>query len=377
MTARATTFVSVDRARIKEDRASGGCQPVIRVQRGPTTALAVEAEIMGPSRVKYRLDPPPGVPNVWIETEADVRINTEPGRATVPESSPGRAPSPARPRPLYSRLLQTDLLDQAVRRVEADLARQPFRLDWLRRLGSLQRQIGDHAGALRTYQTLKTVAPADPVAARLVAILTGQPVPLEPWPEPFVLESDFLSLPRLEELLAFTAQQRDAFAPTPVGSAAGNSYDANARWCENVWDVTSIATWLLPLVLARLPQALAQLGLAAQPLEIRDCKITHYGDGGFFGPHVDRGGGFTDRVLGLILYFHFPPKRFRAGGLAIYDRDLRTGGAASSCTTIIPEQNQLVLLGSDCWHEVLPVRCAPDQWDAGRFTFNGWICRPQ
>jgi SM-20-related protein len=312
------------------------------------------------------------VPNVWNETAADVRIGDDPVVNSGP-LPPG--PVPARPRPLYSRLLQTDLLDQAVRRVEADVAREPHRVDLLRRLGSLQRQNGDLVGALRTYVMLTAVAPADPVAAQLVAILQGQAVPVEPWPEPFVLVRDFLPAERLAELLEFTARQHDTFAPTPVGSKDGNVYDANARWCESVWNVESISAWLLPLVQARLPLALTQLGLPPQPLEIRDCKITRYGDGGFFGPHVDRAGGFTERILGLVLYFHYPPKRFTAGGLAIYDRDLRTGEAAMSCTTIIPEQNELVLLGSDCWHEVLPVHCAPDEWEAGRFTFNGWICR--
>jgi hypothetical protein len=375
MTDPPTTFVSVDRARLKEDRASGGCQPVIRVQRGATTALATEAEILGPSRVKYRLDPPPGVPNVWIETEADVRIGDELAaeRATRPPAGP--VPAAPRPRPLLSRLLQTNLLDQAIRQVEAGLAREPHHPDLLRRLGDLQRQTGDHAGALDTYEALKAVAPADPSVARIVAILRGQAVPVVPWPEPFVLDRSFLPDERLDELLAFTARQRDAFAPTPVLHQGRASYDANARWCANVWDVGPVVEWLLPLIQVRLPQALTQLGLPTQPLEIRDCKITHYGDGGFFGPHVDRGAGARNRVLGFVLYFHFPPKRFTGGGLAIYDRDLRTGGPATSCSTIIPEQNQLVLLGSDCWHEVLPVSCAADQWDTGRFTFNGWICR--
>jgi SM-20-related protein len=213
------------------------------------------------------------------------------------------------------------------------------------------------------------------VAARMLAILRGQASASAPWPEPFVLHRAFLPDERLDDLLAFAAGQRDAFAPTPVLHQGRTTYDSNARWCANAWDVGPIADWLLPLIQARLPSALAQLDLPAEPLEIRDCKITQYGDGGFFGPHVDRGPGAETRVLGFILYFHFPPKRFTGGGLAIYDRDLRTGGPATTCTTIIPDQNQLVLLGSDCWHEVLPVQCPAEPWNAGRFTFNGWICR--
>jgi SM-20-related protein len=371
MTEPTTTFVSVDRAKLKEDRASGQRQPVIRVQQGGMTAFGTEAEILGPSRIKYHLEPPPGVPNVWIETDAEVRVSDQP--VPSPSSSPVGPPQVRpEPRPLLSRLLQTDLLEQAIRKIEADLAREPERLDLLRRLGNLQRQVGDHARALDTFERLRAISPADPVATRLIAILKGGGSSLVFWPEPFVLDRDFLSAERFDQLLTFTAQHREAFAPTPV---ARHTYNANSRWSSSVREVGPISEWLLPLLQARLPRALAQLDLPAQPLEVRDCKITHYGDGGFFGPHVDRGAGHVDRVLGFILYFYFAPKRFTGGGLAIYDRDLGTGAAATSCTTILPEQNQLVLLAADCWHEVLPVRCSPDQWDAGRFTFNGWVYR--
>jgi hypothetical protein len=366
---REKTHISVDRAILKQDRRDGTRSPALRLQRGADVQMTIEADVLGPSRVTYRPDAPPGGPQVWIETEAEVRPDAASVGAPVE-----RRPAP-RPQPLLSRVMQSTLLERAVAEVAARVGREPARADLVRRLGDLQRQSGDLAAALATYQRLLELVPSDATAGRIVAILEGRALAPAVWPEPVVLEQAFLPPDVLDQLLALTRAQRDTFAPTPVGGTA-NHYDPSKRYCTNTWTIEPVASRILPLIQNRLHLVLPRLGVPAQPLEIRDCKITCYGNGGFFGPHVDRGPGVEDRVLGFVLHFHFPPKRFRGGGLAVYDRDLRTGGPAISATTIVAHQNQLVLLGSDCWHEVLPVECAPDEWDAGRFTFNGWICRP-
>lgn len=367
---RERTQISVDRAILKQDRRDGTRSPALRLQRGAAVQMMLEADILGPSRVTYRPDAPPGGPQVWIETDAEVRPDAASAGAPVERRSP-----PPRPKPLLSRVMQSTLLERSIADVGARVGREPARADLVRRLGDLQRQSGDLAAALATYRRLLELVPADSAAGRIVAILEGQPLAPAVWPEPVVIEPDFLPSDVLDGLLALTRAERDTFAPTPVGGTR-NHYNPNARHCTNIWTIEPVGSRILPLIQNRLPLVLPRLGIPAQPLELRDCKITCYGNGGFFGPHVDRGPGVEDRELGFVLHFHFPPKRFAGGGLAVYDRDLRTGGPAISATTIVARQNQLVLLGSDCWHEVLPVECSPDEWDAGRFTLNGWICRP-
>jgi hypothetical protein len=373
-----TTFVSVDRARVKQNHDDGEQLPVIRVHHGTTVSLTSEVEILGPSRVTTRADRPAGVPAVFLETSADVRFEAEidPGAtpSTLPSPPTALAPPP-RPKPVLSQIFRTDLLEKGIAAVAAALAREPARADLLRRLGDLQRQAGNHAAALASYRQLLALLPGDTMTSRLVALLSQEALPPATLPEPFLLVEEFLPPEQLSLVLAVTAARRDEFDQTPVHGRSGNVYDRTVRWCTHTWSVAEIAGWFEPLVLARGVPALTQFGLAAQPLEIRDSRLTRYGHDGFFGPHVDRGPGVETRVMGFVYYFYFPPKRFQNGGLAIYDRDLRHGGPALSATTVLPQQNQLLLLPSDCWHEVLPVDCPGDAWEAGRFTFGGWICR--
>jgi len=372
---KATTFVSVDRGRVKQNHDGGEPLPVIRVQQGTTVSLTHEVEILGPSRVTTRDDRPAGVPAVFLETSAAVQFEAEPDPGATPSTSPSAPAAPPRPQPVLSRIFRTDLLAKGIAAVTAALAREPARADLVRRLGDLQRQAGNHAAALDCYRQLLARLPGDPIASRLVALLSQEAVPPAFWPEPFRLVEEFLTPEQLSLVLALTAARRDEFDQTPVQGRSGHVYDQTVRWCTHTWNVAGIAGWFEPLVLARGVQALAHFGLAAAPLEIRDARLTRYGHDGFFGPHVDRGPGTETRVMGFIFYFYFPPKRFHGGGLAIYDRDLRRGGPALSATTVLPLQNQLLLLPSDCWHEVLPVDCPGDAWEAGRFTFSGWICR--
>ena len=63
-----TTFVSVERARLLENRETTARKAVIRVQQGENTSYANDVTILGPSRLVYR----PGAadvaghPEVWL-----------------------------------------------------------------------------------------------------------------------------------------------------------------------------------------------------------------------------------------------------------------------------------------------------------------------
>ncbi len=288
-------------------------------------------------------------------------------RSTVPGVTEGA----------LSMLLESGLLSRAAAQVAARLAAEPDQPLLWRRLGDLFRQAGDLERAAEAYERLRALEPGDAGVERLLAILRGEPLPCPPavWPARFLRIENFLPPERLRELREFTASRREEFAPTPVMEDGRAVLRPDVRWCENIWEIEPVTRWFEPLVAERIQEFAAQLQVSPDRFEIRDCKLTHYGDGSYFRRHIDRGPGAESRVFGFVYYFHFPPKRFEGGGLAIYDWDLETGEAAATCTTVVPEQNQLLVLSSHCWHEVLPVRCESGEWDAGRFTLNGWICR--
>ena len=70
------TIIHVNQHVIKANRKAGTTKPPLTVKTYKSNDYADEVEILGPSRVVYRPDRPLSCgAHVWIETEAEVRIN--------------------------------------------------------------------------------------------------------------------------------------------------------------------------------------------------------------------------------------------------------------------------------------------------------------
>lgn len=367
--------ISINRHRLRSNQETGAKEPVIRICSDSGAVHTREAHIKGESRVVYRPEGPQTCgARAWIETDSEV-VPIE-AQSSEPLGCANVAP-PVRPSTLGT-LLESGLLQKASAQLELLVTAQPDRADLWRRLGDTARQVGDLPRAAAAYERYLALEPGDIGIERALAILRSDPLPRPPasWPARYVRYNNFIPLERLQELMEFTVNRHEQFVPTQVvGRDGKNVLRPDVRWCTNYQEIDSITEWFMPLVQARLPEIMERLHDSPFRVELRDCKLTYYGDGSFFRPHIDRGPGVESRVFGFIYYFYFPPRRFNGGGLAIYDWDLEKGEAAANCTTLIPEMNQLVVLSSHCWHEVLPVRCATSDWDAGRFTLNGWINR--
>jgi hypothetical protein len=268
----------------------------------------------------------------------------------------------------FKRLLDSGLLEAGVCRLVNQLKAQPHRPALLRQLGNIYRQMGRLNDAAEVYGRLAHLYPDDAPAGWLAALLQGRALPPNPpiGPAFFYVWRGFLAPGRLEQVFAFAQSHKTIFE----GAAR-----PGARWCTNVLDLDSLGTWLEPSIEAILPEVARQLSLRPFSGRAGDCKLTYYGHGSSHGPHVDQGPGFQKRMWGFMYHFHFPPQRFTGGEVALYDRDLETGGPAPSCTLLSPEHNSLVFVSSNCWHEVLSTDCKSQDWNAGRFALHGWIYR--
>jgi len=276
-------------------------------------------------------------------------------------------------------ILDSGILRQAARQLEARLANEPDQPELLRQLADLYRKTGQLEHAARQYERLRQLLPGDAAAARLSASLTSRPLPpaAPSWPPRFVTLPDFLPAERLEEILTFAQTQQRSLTPSSVYDAERgaalvkpgkrSSSDALLQGNDLGWFVQRIND--LRTALAELLQEPAPAG------SFEECRLTCHGDGCFFKPHIDATPHRPNRLWSIVYYFYFPPQRYSGGELILYDWDHETGKAAETFTTIIPRQNLLVAFSSSCWHEVLPVRCTTSDWTAGRFTLNGWIHR--
>lgn len=107
-------------------------------------------------------------------------------------------------------------------------------------------------------------------------------------------------------------------------------------------------------------------------------QLTVHGDGCYYKVHNDSGSPETiTRELTYVYYVHSQPAQFSGGELRLYPTDPHDGRLLDRkrFKTITPENNRLVLFNSRCQHEVMPVRCPSHEFEASRFTFNGWLRR--
>ena len=70
------TIIHVNQHVIKSNRKTGATDPVLTVKTYKSNTYAHEVEILGPSKVVYSPNKPLSCgAHVWIETQAEVKIN--------------------------------------------------------------------------------------------------------------------------------------------------------------------------------------------------------------------------------------------------------------------------------------------------------------
>jgi hypothetical protein len=247
-----------------------------------------------------------------------------------------------------------------------------------RRLGELQRRQGKLEVAARSYSkaaelesTSRDFTPSG-VLARLLD-QTALPA-CSPAPARFAIFPNALGNSLLKDLRKWTLSQESSFQKTAVQRVDGSEdLDHGSRRSLHCSDLGPVQEWLSDFVAEYLELAMRRLDTSPFVPGLYSCKLNAYLDGHFFRLHQDKTEGIAGtRRLGFVLFFEIPPRRFRGGELLLYDRDLDTLWPAPSFTTILPQNNSLIFIPANCWHEVLPVRCE-DEFSAARFTLSGWI----
>lgn len=109
-----------------------------------------------------------------------------------------------------------------------------------------------------------------------------------------------------------------------------------------------------------------------------EMQMTAHNDGDFYKVHTDAGSEQTKtRELTYVYYFYQEPKQFSGGELKIYDTEMQGKKIIQkeNSKVIEPRNNSIVFFNSRCKHEVLPISCSSNEFQASRFTLNGWLRR--
>ncbi len=271
------------------------------------------------------------------------------------------------------RILHSGLMDKA----EALLLEK---LDYenegsFERLGNLYRQQGKLSQAAGIYDLWAEKFPQSNKARYFSDIFNQRPLSVE-WsagrfvPTPFIVKDDFLSPAFHDELIRFAIESRERFKPSELLEKQNGKWESK-RYPElhNSTHI-NLSKDLKPRFLAEVAKFLPSIGrqdyvpacAAGAPFMI------HHGDGNFFAGHTDKYDS-EEPGISLVYLFAGPEKGFTGGANVFYDTNVENNDCDCNSFTLLPfADNRLVVFPGKHYHGVLPVRCADNRFENGRFS---------
>jgi Rps23 Pro-64 3,4-dihydroxylase Tpa1-like proline 4-hydroxylase len=209
----------------------------------------------------------------------------------------------------------------------------------------------------------------------------GEPVAYSPgrsrYPSPALVADGFLTRDENSALLRLAIDRQREFVPSRTATNA-----VGYRVSHVLFRPRAAETLMRSRIARVLPDIISRFkfrNFRPGPIEV---QLTAHNDGNYYRIHNDNGSGSGNtvsagRVLTFVYYFCRVPRRFRGGGLRLYESVARNGywTAGRAATEIAPENNRMVFFPARYHHEVLPVVCPSHRFEDGRFTINGWIHR--
>ena len=247
-----------------------------------------------------------------------------------------------------------------------------------RGLARLCRANGDLDGARQAIEMCRIQGPDDARIAYALAILAGEPLPVElavdqRWMCPFVRIEEFLTEAEHATLIDVVSAQCASAVPSKVRDG---EYQPEIRQSRLVPRAATLEVkrWFAPRLRRLLPEIVPRLSSDGMDAGRIEMQITVHTDGDFYLVHCDNHEeDDRSRRVSYVYYFHNRPKRFAGGDLLLYDSELVKHECHTSFTRVEPVDNSIVFFPSPYFHQVTPIRCETRDPMDGRFTVNGWI----
>jgi hypothetical protein len=207
-----------------------------------------------------------------------------------------------------------------------------------------------------------------------------------------LLIDDFLPLPELTQLLAYTIDREVDFADATILRNGSNlaSVDLGVRRIGLLPGADSVPPFVLRRLRQAVPELARRLGHEVDESDSLEAHLTATGDGGFFLAHSDSSHpAVQTRSTTFVFFFSQNPRPFEGGELCV-ERDWRSGDRIylqdnrhpdgllqrrEVVDVIEPQVNRLVAFSSYRMHEVRPVRVQSRAFASSRFTVTGALHR--
>lgn len=225
----------------------------------------------------------------------------------------------------------------------------------------------------------QALAPFDPAAARLLAVLDGTPLPAAPpadclQPCPFLVRRQVLDRALRDQLRGLFDGAGDM--RRHEAALVANDGTLMGRRATRVTEAAHGGAGALmgAAIAPLLPEIFARLGL--EPFTPGDSGwfLAAMGDGDDFACHVDSGHDHPERQVTLLYYLVDRPGSFAGGDLLLHDTAPANGEfLALAASRIRPEDNMLVAFPSAFVHQVTRLH-APAGAEPRRLV-AGWLVR--
>ena len=199
-------------------------------------------------------------------------------------------------------------------------------------------------------------------------------------PARFLVLEEFLVAQDWAMVLEYTLSQEGRFLQSqvirPGNETGGVNYDQ--RRSRVLYDFGDVQSMIEERVTSVFSRAVEKLGYSPFPIAKVEAQITASNDGEYFKLHNDNTHeALQHREITFVYYYFREPKGYRGGELRLYDTRMENGTmlAANSFSTIVPQQNQLVLFPSFLMHELMLTTVPSQAFADSRFTINGWLHR--
>ena len=181
-----------------------------------------------------------------------------------------------------------------------------------------------------------------------------------------------LSRDTVARLLAYAREQQARMVPAEVHTDEGDEVILSARQALALDDLGAMRGELEAYAEEWLPGVRDSLGVPPFDVGQIDLTLVAYGDGAFYGRHIDTytgaaAAGEVPRQLTFVCYFFREPKAFTGGALRLFDLFGRES------VDVEPEVGLMTAFSSWTAHEVLPVSCPSGAFDDFRFAVNIWV----
>lgn len=193
---------------------------------------------------------------------------------------------------------------------------------------------------------------------------------------PYIRIPDFMPSAAHKQILNYALSREGDYSPSTVKASLTdeNKRDASVRDSLVLRELGGLPAEFEQDLRTLIPDAMQVLDMdLPQNFEL-EFQLTAHNDGAFYRMHRDNNSPSTGmRQLTFVYYFHHQPQAYSGGEIRLFDTLKDSEAAAVSSVSIFPDDNSLLLFPSGIPHEVTEVSCPSKNFEASRFTLNGWV----